>query len=699
MRATAGRGMTARAARHVGPVLCTVLLTALTMCVSASAVWASAAGAAPRTEVGDHCTGTDHPPFSRQYEGDGRSFALLAAATDDAPGTELSATLDGNGQSVTEKATTDDAGKVFFSFGIFSFGTYTYTLFGTDGTPALTGEHVVDAGEVDCDPSQLTAVPPPPPPPSSSSSSSSSSSTGSSSSTTSSSTVDRGDSDSNTLWIVLLVVGLVILVAGGFLWFGDRDDHDEPDEPPLVDGGDVAIPVSYDDPHDVAVPTCDWSAYFEGEGGARTTLREARGHECCFYVFRITTTVEDGSPAQRSEQTIWNGYDELEGGYVSSTLRRERIASGFAGNGPGVHVSAEIDSRPAGSFRTRHPDDPREMGPHDARDEVAAAKGQRPPLRPPTREERGKHHSRAAHDMGYVYAPSRRRELSASADVTERTQISITLTQGCPPSPTTHHYQASGRSTLQFMGTGSCGHADKEDDITCDNEFTGTTPVAWSQVTGALDYRLAAVPKGGSTSAGGGGLTFDTEGPSVKAELSTSVGPVDASAGSVTMKYTLPGDHNPPPSTVRWQGASDKTIDGLSFDLTARNKIDTTASAVMAESWNESHGLGLGEYVDIWHLLTIDGSTNLEQHASNHARAACCDGGDCACAPRFHLRVGNEAPDVEHPERMGQSSDPADLADGLLVVDAKQFLLQRPAMEPPATQKVRDTVRSWQIRS
>lgn len=113
----------------------------------------------------DACDGVDHPPFDRDYEGDGLSYVLVAVRVDLPPGTVLTAAIFEEGTAETGEpvsaveGTVGDDGTVEFALPINQFGTYDIFVGDADHDhPFLTARRVVDASEAPCTAADVAAT-------------------------------------------------------------------------------------------------------------------------------------------------------------------------------------------------------------------------------------------------------------------------------------------------------------------------------------------------------------------------------------------------------------------------------------------------------------------------------------------------------------------------------------------------------------
>lgn len=127
-------------------------------------------------------------------------------------------------------------------------------------------------------------------------------------------------------WWVLIVIGLIILAIGFWLWGwprlfgggsgetsngGDEEDDDEDDDPrdtqPLTIYGEVIERLQ-----------CDWAVYFDDKHQGLVPLRKPLGGmECCEYVIRVSTDIILHEQAARGRQNA----ETIGCGCPTSTMR------------------------------------------------------------------------------------------------------------------------------------------------------------------------------------------------------------------------------------------------------------------------------------------------------------------------------------------------------------------------------------------
>jgi hypothetical protein len=183
---------------------------------------------AGRMQIHDACGGVDHPPFDRQYDGQGASFLLSAFAFDPSI-TDATAMVTGEGLNESVPLDIGPDGLADMALGIFSFGTYTVTVPLPEGD--FTQNVSVGADDEPCDSSMLTAAPqatettPPTEPTPTATSAPTETAAPTPTPTATPAATDAGGGA--LLWPGLIVGGLLLALIG---WFLMRAKEDCPEE-------------------------------------------------------------------------------------------------------------------------------------------------------------------------------------------------------------------------------------------------------------------------------------------------------------------------------------------------------------------------------------------------------------------------------------------------------------------------------------
>lgn len=191
----------------------------------------SGTGATAQPAFFDWCDGVDHPPFDRDYPGDGFSFLLYGFAfepNDD--GTFPTGTVEVTGGGIEEQAALepDALGKAIATIGIFEFGEYQWQA-SIDGQPAASGTTTVTADDEPCDESTIAGAPAPSQEPTETQEPTEEPTETASPSPSPSATeagTETGE-DSGFPWGLIFLGGLILFVVG---WFLARAKEDCPEE-------------------------------------------------------------------------------------------------------------------------------------------------------------------------------------------------------------------------------------------------------------------------------------------------------------------------------------------------------------------------------------------------------------------------------------------------------------------------------------
>jgi hypothetical protein len=166
----------------------------------------AAAPAGAQADLIDSCAGYDHPPFERDYPGDGASYGLVGASVNGPM--DLLVWFGEQQQTLSF----DGPGRMVAPFPIFEFGDYPWSLSDRSGTELQSGVVSVGPQEVACNDQTLVA----PPSPSPSVTPQSPAATPPTPEATSTPIVTETGS-SVLVWIVLIVLGLLLLAGGTVL--------------------------------------------------------------------------------------------------------------------------------------------------------------------------------------------------------------------------------------------------------------------------------------------------------------------------------------------------------------------------------------------------------------------------------------------------------------------------------------------------
>lgn len=116
------------------------------------------------TEPIDSCIGVDHPPFDSEYPGDGKSYLNtgLTLPLQHFEGQSVTGVLvSANGETAEAVDNVDAHGRVFLSFPLYSYGSYTVTVFDEEGDSIFEKPVSVGPEEQQCSRESLAKSPPP----------------------------------------------------------------------------------------------------------------------------------------------------------------------------------------------------------------------------------------------------------------------------------------------------------------------------------------------------------------------------------------------------------------------------------------------------------------------------------------------------------------------------------------------------------
>lgn len=112
----------------------------------------------------DSCIGVDHPPFERKYQGDGKSYlntGLTLPLQHYEEKTVTGVLVGANGETAEAMDKVDANGRVFLSFPLYSYGSYTVTVIDEEGNPIFEKPVSVGPQEQPCSRESLAKSPPP----------------------------------------------------------------------------------------------------------------------------------------------------------------------------------------------------------------------------------------------------------------------------------------------------------------------------------------------------------------------------------------------------------------------------------------------------------------------------------------------------------------------------------------------------------
>lgn len=110
----------------------------------------------------DKCIGVDHPPFEQEYAGDGNSYlrvGLTFAFEYFDEGETLTGELTGNGNTMVSTDMLNADGQVFFTFPLYSYGSYEVMIYDDMGGLVYQENVSVDETEPVCDLESLSKAP------------------------------------------------------------------------------------------------------------------------------------------------------------------------------------------------------------------------------------------------------------------------------------------------------------------------------------------------------------------------------------------------------------------------------------------------------------------------------------------------------------------------------------------------------------
>ena len=375
------------------------------------------------------------------------------------------------------------------------------------------------------------------------------------------------ESGSFRVWvpIVIIIGGLVITIGGYWVYQRTRER-----------GRTTGGPTAPRDHHQ----NCDWALYFN-DGGKRTVLRPAKGHECCVYDIEVRTTVPVVEMASIGRQD-----DDNPQGEDISPDQRLRMFD-YDGWADGVDVGAYAATRtgPAGTQDWMHGlGDPRFEAGWKSTDEGTQHVQQKP------LEERV--------DAG------------VSLRWEAKTTISATLTPDCPDYENTYELEASGN--VGMAATSECTNGEPGPE--CPVELN-TSGIVDASVSGDLNYPLvmkaATYPDELERKAPGapdgpvGGIDSHDHATRPRSDWEDS----DSNSGGVVLKQ-----------------------DVTSFELTSLLHIDS-GQIVPMETWDTTERVTTDIQADLDHTAGLTGEmdTDCDQGCGGH--------GECLCAPKFELKV------------------------------------------------------------
>ncbi len=122
---------------------------------------APAATVAQGSPLVDFCVGVDHPPFEQSYQGNGASYVVVAVSVDGAA--EVLVQLSTPAGTAEQTVSFLGPDRAMVSFPIFQYDTYPWTIQGPGGTTLEQGNLVVGPNEVPCSTDGLAVAPSAPP--------------------------------------------------------------------------------------------------------------------------------------------------------------------------------------------------------------------------------------------------------------------------------------------------------------------------------------------------------------------------------------------------------------------------------------------------------------------------------------------------------------------------------------------------------
>jgi hypothetical protein len=148
---------------------------------------------------------------------------------------------------------------------------------------------------------------------------------------------------------VLIAIGVIVVLVGGFLFFGSFPRTREREQPPPPTYGptrergkppppeeETPTPIGVTPPVEYAA--CDWAVYYRTDAGRRL-LRPAKGPECCVYTVSVFLTVDEHELAARGRQ------EDVTPGAPYARLRMPHLV--LEPHGLGAHVETGVRSGPA----------------------------------------------------------------------------------------------------------------------------------------------------------------------------------------------------------------------------------------------------------------------------------------------------------------------------------------------------------------
>ena len=279
---------------------------------------AVAAAAQSEPMIIDHCFGVDHPPFQHQPPPGANSILLWAGAFSDLrePGDAVLTVEDPGGATLTGTGSVDETARSDILVGIKQYGTHTVrgleVTYRSGGTLSIAGAagmaFTVGPDEPACSSSQLPEGSFAAPAESTTTTTAATTTTEPTTTTTVATTTTEPQSTVTTIVVsedksgsfreifyVPILIGTVLIIVGIVVYYrtrerprrsaGDESGPGQPPPTPVPPGGLTATP--HDHP---AHAGCDWAAYYD-DGTQRIPLREAKGHECCVYVVKVSSSI------------------------------------------------------------------------------------------------------------------------------------------------------------------------------------------------------------------------------------------------------------------------------------------------------------------------------------------------------------------------------------------------------------------------
>lgn len=372
------------------------------------------------------------------------------------------------------------------------------------------------------------------------------------------------EEDGTSSPVIPIAIGLGLLGGGYYLYTRTRTRP--------RDYGSTAAPDHHQN--------CDWALYFN-DGGKRTVLRPAKGHECCVYDIDVKTTVPVVEMASIGRQDSDNPQGEDH-----SPDERLRMFD-YDGWADGVDVAAFAATRtgPAGDQNWMH-------GLGDPKFEAGWK----------------------STDEGTQHVQERPLEERVDAGVSLRweskTTISATLTPDCPDYENT--YELEAESNVAMAATSECTNGEPGPE--CPVELTASGIVDAS-VNGDLSVPLvmkaATYPDELERKAPGA-----PDGP---------VGGIDSHDHATRPRTDWEDSDNNKGSIVLKQ-------DTTTFELTSELSIDS-GQIVPMETWDTTERVTTDIQADLDHTAGLTGamSTVCDQGCGGH--------GECLCAPEFTLSI------------------------------------------------------------